>query len=109
MVNYLDPSSEAHITKVVESELIGKQVSVTACKLIASAAFIKPFLFGRGCKVISDGRLELQHVYLECCFLATAIEMHLQQVIDNKLFSADAGACRDGKLRLGGAARAGPV
>lgn len=24
--NYLDPSSEAHITKVVENELIGKQV-----------------------------------------------------------------------------------
>ena len=30
VVNYLDPSSEAHITKVVESELIGKQVSLTA-------------------------------------------------------------------------------
>lgn len=27
VVNYLDPSSEAHITKVVENELIGKQVS----------------------------------------------------------------------------------
>lgn len=26
VVNYLDPSSEAHITKVVENELIGKQV-----------------------------------------------------------------------------------
>ena len=30
VVNYLDPSSEAHITKVVENELIGKQVCVSA-------------------------------------------------------------------------------
>ena len=29
VVNYLDPSSEAHITKVVENELIGKQVCFT--------------------------------------------------------------------------------
>ena len=30
VVNYLDPSSEAHITKVVENELIGKQVCISA-------------------------------------------------------------------------------
>ena len=32
VVNYLDPSSEAHITKVVENELIGKQVRIAAHK-----------------------------------------------------------------------------
>ncbi len=37
VVNYLDPSSEAHITKVVENELIGKQVCVSAYSLQETA------------------------------------------------------------------------
>ncbi len=37
VVNYLDPSSEAHITKVVENELIGKQVCVSAYNLQETA------------------------------------------------------------------------
>lgn len=31
VTHYLDPSTEAKITRVVETELIGKQVSVSCC------------------------------------------------------------------------------